>query len=155
MQYKVFLTNVSWSLKNGPTIQLWKDDVVGQLKLSVGVSNPIPFCLIWGVDELKVGKKERFINSGILKYVKFWKFRMLKDDSHVEVIDLYVKYWESILELLLRFIAQQSSILLECFWPSNHWRANYEHESIRTIVNVDPKDLVIPPCYGPRSLCPF
>jgi hypothetical protein len=37
----------------------------------VGVSNLIPFRLIWGVDELKVGEKERFIDSRILKYVEF------------------------------------------------------------------------------------
>jgi hypothetical protein len=71
---------------------LWKDDVVGQLELSIGVSNPIPFRLIWGVNELKVGEKERFIDSEILKYVVFWKLGMLKDDSHVKVMDLNVKY---------------------------------------------------------------
>jgi hypothetical protein len=65
MQYKVSFTHVLWSLKDGPTIQLWKDDVVGQLKLSIGVLNLIPFRLIWGVDELKVGKKERFIDNEI------------------------------------------------------------------------------------------
>jgi len=155
MQYKVSLTHVLWSLKDGPTIQLWKDDVVRQMKLSIGVLNLIPFHLIWGVDELKVGKKERFIDNKILKYVEFQKLGMLKDDSHFKVMDLYVKYWESILELLSRFIPQQSSILLEGFWPFSNWKTNYEHASICTIVDVEPKDLVIRPYYGPRSLCPF
>ncbi len=31
------------------------------------VLNHVPFHLIWGIDELKVGEKERFISSGILK----------------------------------------------------------------------------------------
>jgi hypothetical protein len=155
MQYKAFLTNVLQSFKDGPTIQLWKDDVAGQLELSVGVSNLIPFCFIWGVDEFKVGEKERFIDNGILKYVEIWKLGMLKDDSHVKVMDLYVNYQESILELLSRFILQQSFILLEGFWPSNNWRANYECASIHTIVGADPKNLVIPPYYGLKSLCLF
>jgi hypothetical protein len=155
MQYKISLTNVLWSLKDGPTIQLWKVDVTRQLQLSVWVSNPIPFRLIWGVDELKAGEKERFIDNEILKYVEFWKLRMLKDDLHVKVMDLYMKYWESILELLSRFIPQQSFILLEGFWLSSNWKINYERASIHTIVDVDPKDLVILPYYGHRSLCLF
>jgi hypothetical protein len=62
----------------------------------------LPFCPIWGKHELRVGEKERFINSGISKYIKFWKLGMLKDDSYFRVMGPYVKYWESILELLLR-----------------------------------------------------
>jgi hypothetical protein len=50
---------------------LWKEDGTRQPKLLVGVSNPIPFCLIWGNDELRVGEKERFISSEILKYIEF------------------------------------------------------------------------------------
>ncbi len=36
-----------------------------------GVSNPVPFRPIWGIDELKVGEKERFISNRILKYIEF------------------------------------------------------------------------------------
>ncbi len=43
---------------------------------------------------------------------------------------------------------------MEGFWPFSNWRANYECASIPTIVDVDPKDLVIPPYCGPRSMCP-
>jgi hypothetical protein len=43
--------------------------------------------------------------------------------------------------------------MLEGFWPSSDWRANYEHASIPKIVDVDPENLVIPPYYGPRSMC--
>jgi hypothetical protein len=35
--------------------------------------NPIPFRPVWGIDELRVGEKERFISSRILKYIEFWK----------------------------------------------------------------------------------
>jgi len=44
---------------------LWKQDGIGWPKLLARVPNPIPFPLIWGNDELKVGEKERFISSGI------------------------------------------------------------------------------------------
>jgi hypothetical protein len=66
----------------------------------MGVSNPFPFHLIWGIDELRACEKENFINSEILKYIEFWKLRMLKDDSYSRVMGIYVKYCESILELL-------------------------------------------------------
>jgi hypothetical protein len=36
MQYKVSPTDVLLSPKDGPTIQLWKKDVVGQVKVLVG-----------------------------------------------------------------------------------------------------------------------
>jgi hypothetical protein len=75
---------------------------------------------------------------------------MLKDDLYSRVMGPYVKYWESISELLSRHIPHQSSILLEGFWLSNNWRINYECASIRTIVDVDPKDLII----LPKSLHP-
>jgi len=41
---------------------------------------------------------------------------------------------------------------LEGFWPSSNWRANYEHASIPTIVDVDLEDLVILPYCGPRRM---
>ncbi len=120
----------------------------------MGVLNFVPFHPIWGNDELKVGEKERFINSKILKYIKFWKLGMSKDDSYFKVMGSYVKYWENILELLLKPIPWQSSILLEGFWPSNNWRANYEHASIPTIIDFDLEDPIIFPYCDPRSMCP-
>jgi hypothetical protein len=71
MQYKVSPTNALWSLKDDPTIQLWKEDGTGLPKPSVGVLNLVPFCSIWGNDELRVGEKERFISSGVSKYIEF------------------------------------------------------------------------------------
>jgi hypothetical protein len=57
----------------------------------VKVLNPVPFCPIWGNDELKVGEEERFVSSGISKYIEFWKLRMSKDDSYFRVTGPYVK----------------------------------------------------------------
>jgi hypothetical protein len=71
MQYKISLIYALWSLKDSPTIESWKEEVVGQAKLSTGVPNPIPFRLIWGIDELRVGEKEKFISSMISKYIEF------------------------------------------------------------------------------------
>ncbi len=119
-----------------------------------GVPNPIPFHSIWGIDELRAYEKERFISSRISKYVEFWKLGMSKDDSYARIMGHYVKYWESILELLSRLIPRHSYVLLEGFWPSSNWRANYECTSIHIIVDVDLEDLVIHPYYGPRSLRP-
>jgi hypothetical protein len=145
MQYKVFPTNVLWSLKDGPTIRLWKEDGIRWPKLSMGVSNLIPFRRIWGNDELRAYEKEMFINRGISKYIEFWKAGMSKDDLYFKVMGPYVKYWESILELLSRHFPWQSFVLLEGFWPCSNWRTNYECASIPTIVDVDIKDPIIPP----------
>jgi hypothetical protein len=76
------------------------------------VLNLVPFCLIWGNVELRVGEKEKFISSGILKYNELWNLGMLKDDSYIRIMGLYVKYWESILELLSKPIPQHNYILL-------------------------------------------
>jgi hypothetical protein len=120
----------------------------------MGVPNFVPICSIWGNDELKASEKEWFISTRISKYIKFWKLGMSKDDSYSKVMGPYVKCWESILELLSRPIPQQSFIMLEGFWPSRNWRANYEHTSILTVVDVDLEDLVIPPYYGLKSMRP-
>ncbi len=66
------------------------------------VPNFIPFYMIWGIDELKASEKERFISNKISKYTEFWKLGMLKDNLYFRIMGLYVKYWESILELLSR-----------------------------------------------------
>jgi hypothetical protein len=66
------------------------------------VPNFIPFYLIWGIDELKVSEKERFISNKISNSTEFWKLGMLKDNLYFRIMGLYVKYWESILELLSR-----------------------------------------------------
>ncbi len=41
--------NVLWSPKNSLGIRLWKEDGIGRPKLSVGVSNLVPFRTIWGM----------------------------------------------------------------------------------------------------------
>jgi hypothetical protein len=43
---------------------------------------------------------------------------------------------------------------LEGFWPSKNWRTNYEHASILNVVDVDPKDPIIPPYCGPKNMRP-
>jgi hypothetical protein len=96
------------------------EDGTRQPKLWVGVSNLVPFHLIWGNDKLKACEKERFISSEISKYIKFKKLGMFKDNSYSKVMGHYVKYWEKILELLLKPIPRQSSILLEGLWPSSN-----------------------------------
>jgi hypothetical protein len=57
-----------------------------------GVPNPIPFCSIWGIDELRVNEKEKFINSKISKYIEFWKLGMSKDNLYFRVMGPCVKY---------------------------------------------------------------
>ncbi len=72
----------------------------------VDVSNLVPFCPIWGNDELRACEKEMFINKGISKYIVFWKLGMSKDDLYFKVIGPCVKYWENILELFSRHFPQ-------------------------------------------------
>jgi hypothetical protein len=67
----------------------------------------------------------------------------------------YVKYQENILELLSRPIPWQNYVILEGFWPSNNWKANYQCASLHTIIDVDLEDHVILPYCGPRSIHPF
>jgi len=40
-------------------------------KPTVRVLNLVPFYMIWGIDELRVGEKERFISNMILEYLEF------------------------------------------------------------------------------------
>jgi len=91
MQYKVSFIDVLLSPKDGLTIQLWKKDGTRWAKLLAGVSNLVPFRMIWGNDELRVSDKERFISSGILKYIEFWKLEMSKENSYSRVVGPYMK----------------------------------------------------------------
>ncbi len=52
-------------------------------------------------------------------------------------------------------IPRHCYVLLEGFWPFSNWRVNYECASIRTIVDVDLEDPIIPPYCGPRNMRPF
>jgi hypothetical protein len=45
--------------------------------------------------------------------------------------------------------------MLKGFWPSNNWKVNYECASICTVIDVDLKNPIIPPYYGPKSMRPF
>jgi hypothetical protein len=54
----------------------------------MGVSNLVPFCLIWGNDELRACEKEMFINRGISKYIEFWKLQMWVSIPIVVDVDL-------------------------------------------------------------------
>jgi hypothetical protein len=81
-----------------------EEDGTGHPKFLVGVLNLVPFHPIWGNDELRTCENERFVSSKILKYIKFWKLGMSKDDSYSRLMGSYVKYWENILELLSRLI---------------------------------------------------
>jgi hypothetical protein len=65
-----------------------------------------------------------------------------------------VAYWKNILELLSNLLPTQNSTLFEGFWPSSNWRFNHVQSAIPPIVNVDPKNLVIPPYCGPENMQP-
>ncbi len=80
---------------------------------------------------------------------------MSKDDSYSRIMGPYVKYWESILEMILKLIPWQNSILLDGFWPSSNWGVNYGCASIPFVVDVDLEDPIIPPYCGLRNMCPF
>jgi hypothetical protein len=45
-------------------IRLWKMDATRWPKLPTRVPNLVPFCLIWGIDESKVGEKESSLIIG-------------------------------------------------------------------------------------------
>jgi hypothetical protein len=93
-------TDSIWSPKDGPTIQLLKSDDQGRPKLLSGIPKLIPFRPIWGNDALKLVEKKRFINSGISKYLEFWKLNILKDEVYARAMKPYIEYWEGILKCL-------------------------------------------------------
>ncbi len=68
--------------KDGLTIRLWKFDDQGCPKLLSGIPKLVPFYLIWRNDASKLVEKEKFINSGILKYLEFCKFNILRDEMY-------------------------------------------------------------------------
>jgi hypothetical protein len=67
-----------------------------------GIPKHVPLRSIWGNDVSKSVEKERFINSGISKYLEFWKFNILKDKMYVRIMKPYIEYWEGFLKCLLK-----------------------------------------------------
>jgi hypothetical protein len=47
-----------------------------QPKLPMGVLNPIPFCPIWGKDELRAGEKERPYSYSLKKHKIIYHLRL-------------------------------------------------------------------------------
>ncbi len=80
-----------------------------------GIPKHVPFHPVWGNDASKLVEKERFINSGISKYLEFWKLNILKDEMYAKAMKPYIEYWEGILECLLKPIPQQILVLLKGF----------------------------------------
>jgi hypothetical protein len=52
----------------------------------------VPFRLIWGNDALRSIEKDKFTNSGILKYVEFWKLGMSINDIYIQKMGIHVRY---------------------------------------------------------------
>jgi hypothetical protein len=92
MPYTVSPNYLMWSLKNGPTIWLRKFDDQRCLKLPDGVSKPIWFHPIWGNDVSKLIEEEEFINSGISKYLEFWKLNIIIYEVYPKAIRFYIEY---------------------------------------------------------------
>jgi hypothetical protein len=76
---------------------LWKSNDQGHPKLSSGVLKLTPFCAIWDNDLSISIEKEISINSGISKYLEFWKLNIMKDDMYTKAMG-YIEYWEGILK---------------------------------------------------------
>jgi len=118
-----------------------------------GILKHVPFCPIWGNDAPKSIKKGKFINSGISKYLEFWKLNIFKDDMYARVMKPYVEYWEGILKCLLKPIPQQSFTLLEGFWLTSNWKFDHVRFFIPFVpIFDDMEDLVIPLYYGPKNM---
>jgi hypothetical protein len=65
------------------------------MKVDVELSNPIPFCPIWGTSNSFA--KEKTINVGLSKYVEFCKLGMCNDETYFIKTNPYKDYWENIL----------------------------------------------------------
>jgi hypothetical protein len=112
----VSLIDLMWSPEDGLTTQLWKFGNQGHPKLPSGVPKCVPFCPIWGNDASKSIEKGKIINSGISKYLKFWKLNIVRDEMYAKAMGPCIEYWEGILKCLLKPLPKQSHILLEGFW---------------------------------------
>jgi hypothetical protein len=64
---------------------LWKFDDQGCFKFPSGISKLVPFFLL-GNDASKLLEKEKFISSGILKHLEFWKLNVLRDEMYAKVM---------------------------------------------------------------------
>jgi hypothetical protein len=74
---------------------LWKYNDQGHPKLSNGVLKLTPYCAIWDNDVSTSIEKERSINSGIPKYMEFWRLNIMNNDMYTRAMG-YIEYWASI-----------------------------------------------------------
>jgi hypothetical protein len=86
-------------------------------------------------------EKDKFINSGISKYVEFKMQSIVKDETYACVMGLHVNCWEDVLVHLLKPLIPWSAILLKGFWLSSNWRSNHAKVSLpNTFDIIDVKD---------------
>jgi hypothetical protein len=83
--------------------------------LPIVVPTPVLYHPIWGNDALKPVEKEKFISSGLSKYMDFWNVGIAQSSTYEMKMRPYVEYWEDILLHLLRSLPLQSTTLLEGF----------------------------------------
>jgi hypothetical protein len=85
----------------------------------MGVSN-VPFCPIWGNDELRACDNETFINRRILNYIEFWKLGMSNDDSYSRVIGPHVKYYKKHFGIVIKTFPMIDLCFVGRFSPSSN-----------------------------------
>ncbi len=81
-----------WSPIDGPPIRLWKANPDGSPKLPNVVPNPILYRTIWGNDASRLMEREKFISSGLSKYVDFGKVGIAQSSTYEIKMKLCVEY---------------------------------------------------------------
>jgi hypothetical protein len=81
-----------WNPINGPPIRLWKANLEGSPKLPIGVLSLVLYYQIWGNDTSRLVEREKFISSGLSKYMDFCKVGIMQSSTYEMKMKPYVEY---------------------------------------------------------------
>ncbi len=138
----------SWSFEK---LQL----LVVVTKVTYEVLNLVFYCPIWGIDPLSYAERQKFISVGLSKYVDFQKVGIAQNLTYEMKMKSYVEYQEDIFLHLSKPLFRQSATLLEGFQPSSNWKSKYSKVLLSIVIlDVDPKNLIQHPYYGPKNMWP-
>jgi hypothetical protein len=111
-------------------------------------SNTCSFLSYLGNDVSKLVKKEKFINSGIFKYLEFWKLNILRDEMYARVMKPSIHWISRVyFRMLVKTNSSTKSRIIRGLLATSNWKVNHVRFSIPSIPILHDMEYLVIPLY--------